>query len=112
PPNQPLTFLEDWQFEDSLYVDDRFEMYIVYAAGAPNQSPRLQKALGKMIWNWGGLVVFDWNGSNAVHNIRSLNATPPIFQATNTMVPMNGKCNPNLERQCPMPGRASIHQQS
>lgn len=41
---------------DALKVDDHFEMYVVYFTST--NSP-LQRTVGKLPWNWGGVVVYD-----------------------------------------------------
>lgn len=101
-PRNELTFVTASEFIDSLYVDDRFEMYVVYFTGNP-ANPPLQKPLGKLAWNWGGLVVFDWNGSNGIHNLRFTNS-PPGSRAgapANSMVTMQGNVTNNVDVPCP-----------
>ena len=91
-PKEFLTFFGPWEFVDSLYVDDQFWMYAVYFSGSDLSQPAIQRPIGKLRWNWGGLVVFDWNGSTAVHNLRYTNA-PPISRTgenTTAMVTMHG----------------------
>lgn len=105
-PKTSLTFILDKEFVDSVYVDDQFEMYVVYFTGNNPTSPGLQRTLGKLVWNWGGLVVFDWNGTNAVHNRRSTNGptttpTPRTGVAATSMVTMQGNVSPTLDVPCP-----------
>ncbi len=101
-PKNELTFITSSEFIDSLYVDDRFEMYVVYFTGNP-ANPTLQKPLGKLAWNWGGLVVFDWTGSNAIHRLRFTNATPGPRTGVpaNSMVTMQGNVANNVDVPCP-----------
>jgi hypothetical protein len=84
-PGHPLTGFTDFNFVDAVYADDRFEMYIVYYSGTDPAHPPIQRPLGKLTWNWGGLVVFDWNGTDAVHHIRSTN--PTLLTPTSTFPP-------------------------
>src|SRR5205807_9748634 len=99
-PGDILTFVSSYFFVDSLYVDDRFEMYVVYFTGDP-QNPWIQRPLGKLEWNWGGLVVFDWdwNVLNSSHKLRYTNTIPglkagqifpPSMQNMASMVTMQG----------------------
>src|SRR5207244_4907706 len=46
----------------------------------------------RLRWNWGGLVVFDWNGSDAGHNLRYTNAPPGSRngEPATSMVAMQG----------------------
>lgn len=105
-PKNSLTFDLASEFTDSLYIDDRFEMYVVYFSGDPAHPP-LQRPLGKLVWNWGGLVVFDWNGSNAIHNLRSTNAPPGPRTGgpANSMVNMQG---PVSKTDVPCPGGPAL----
>ncbi len=98
-PGRALTGFVDYHFLESLYVDDRFEMYIVYFAGADPAHPSIQRPIGELPWNWGGLVVFDSNG----HNIRYTNAplTSRNGQATNSMVTTQGNVKDNSDVPCP-----------
>ena len=41
-PRNTLTFITPWEFVDALYVDDRFEMYVVYFTG-DQANPSLQR---------------------------------------------------------------------
>lgn len=113
-PDEPLTWIKDFDFVDSLYIDDRFEMYVMYFAGNKADQPWIQRPLGKLAWNWGGQVVFDWDSSitDAVHKIRSTNAPPrsltgqifpPSMQKLESMVTMNGNVTsiPTTGTQCP-----------
>lgn len=88
----------DWDFVDSLYVDDRFEMYLVYYTMDP-RTPGIQRPLAKLVWNWGGLVVFDSNG----FHIRYTNVPPTsrTSQATISMVTMQGNVADNSDVPCP-----------
>jgi hypothetical protein len=101
-PKTVLTFFSDWEFVDSVYVDDHFEMYVVYFTGNDPHSPPIQRTLGKLEWNLGGLVVFDWNGTNAVHTVRYSNAAPTSRTgvAANSMVTMQGNVYPPVEGVC------------
>ena len=110
-PGRALTVFNDWDFVDSLYVDDYFEMYVLYYT-LNQTTPAIQRPLGKLAWNWGGLVVFDWNGTNAIHTIRYSNAPatsrtgeifPPALQNMNSVVPMQGNVTniPEDGLQCP-----------
>src|SRR5207237_9827381 len=49
-PDRALTYFTDWNFADALYVDDRFEMYVVYYT--TNQPAIQPRTLGKKKWNW------------------------------------------------------------
>ena len=55
-------------------------------------SPILQRPIGRLRWNWGGLVVFDPVGSGFAHNRRSTNAVPQsrTGEPTTSMVNMQG----------------------
>jgi Tol biopolymer transport system component len=96
-PGQALTRFDDWAFVDAVSIDDRAEMYLVYYSGSDPYNPPIQRPLGKYAWNWGGLVVFDWNGSDAVHIIRSLN---PTYISPPSTFPQLLLPNKN-EKQCP-----------
>jgi hypothetical protein len=98
-PGQPLTSFVDWLFTDAIYIDDRFETYVIYFAEPGGGQPPIQRPLGKLTWNWGGQVVFDWNGNDAAHNRRFTNAAPivrtgqiftPSMQKMSSLVTMNG----------------------
>jgi len=84
-PSRALTRFDDWEFADALYVDDRAEMYLIYYSGSDPYNPPIQRTLGKIPWNWGGLVVFDWNGSNAVHRERYSN---PVLSSPSSTLPL------------------------
>jgi PKD repeat protein len=101
-PKNRLTAISAPEFTDTLYVDDRFEMYVVYFTGDP-ASPPLQRPLGKLVWNWGGLVVLDWNGTDAIHNLRLTNAPPGTRTGVpaTSMVTMQGNVNLNSDVPCP-----------
>jgi hypothetical protein len=60
----------------------------------------MQRPLGKLPWNWGGLVVFDEPG---FFNIRASNATPGprTGVTTNSMVSMQGNVNADRYVVCP-----------
>ena len=75
-PKQNLTFITSYEFTESAFVDDQFWMYVIYFAGENAGSPILKKTLGRLRWNWGGLVVFDPTGSGWAHNRRFTNAVP------------------------------------
>jgi len=96
-PGHPLTGFTDFDFVDAAYVDDRFEMYLVYYSGTDAAHPLIQRPLGKLTWNWGGLVVFDWNGTDAVHHIRSTN--PTLLTPTSTFPPQGVVTN--VDAPCP-----------
>jgi len=95
-PSRALTAITDYEMVDALYIDEYFEMYVVYFTVSPNapEVPRLQRPLGKLPWNWGGLVVFEWNPNThtGYHRIRSSNAVPGPRTGvlTNSMVTMQG----------------------
>jgi Tol biopolymer transport system component len=84
-PSRALTRFDDWDFVDALYVDDRAEMYLIYYSGSDPYNPPIQRTLGKIPWNWGGLVVFDWNGLNAVHRERYPN---PVLSSPSSTLPL------------------------
>ena len=46
PPGQALTGFVDSDFLDSLYIDERFETYVVYFTGNNPASPPIQRPLG------------------------------------------------------------------
>lgn len=98
-PGQALTFATPLDHVDALEIDDRFEMYVVYFTFDP-ANPTIQRTLGKLAWNFGGLVVFDEPG---VHQIRSTRGIPgpKIGQATSSMVTMRGNVKDNQRVQCP-----------
>jgi len=98
-PNQALTFIALWEHVDALEVDDRFQMYVVYFT-FNSQVPSISRTLGKLEWNFGGLVVFDRPGS---HQIRSNYVTPGNLtgQATTSMVTMQGNVKDNNQLPCP-----------
>jgi len=101
-PSHALTQFTDWDFNDATYVDDRFEMYIVYFTGNAD-NPTRQRSLGRYRWNWGGLAAFDWNGTNAVHTRHAINPGAPVFDFTDAMVAMNGNIDDTKTTyvQCP-----------
>lgn len=117
-PGRALMEYNDWDFVDSLYVDDRFEMYLVYYTMDPI-TPALQRPLGKLAWNWGGLVVFDQVSPNSfIHNIRFTNAPPtartgeifqPPQQTMSSMVTMQGNVADNSDVPCPGDGALSTN---
>jgi len=88
-PKNNLTFVQSYDFTESLYVDDQFWMYVIYFAGDSASNPVIQRPLGQLRWNWGGLVVFDRVGPGVwAHNRRSTNAIPqprPGGPATSTV---------------------------
>ena len=77
-PSQNLTAVLDYEMRDSLYVDDQFEMYVIYYT---TNVSAIQRPLAKVVWNWGGLVVFDQPGQ---FTIRYSNATPGPRQSVST----------------------------
>jgi len=85
-PQRVLTHFYDDEFVDALYVDDRAETYLVYYSGSDPYNPPIQRPLAKYAWNWGGLVVFDWNGVDAVHHLRSTN---PVVSSPSSPFPLN-----------------------
>jgi len=90
-PKQTLTFISAYEFVNALYVDDQFWMYVVYFSGDPS-TPLIQRPIGRLRWNWGGLVVFDPIGSSFIHNLRYTNV-PPMMRTgepTVSMVQMQG----------------------
>ena len=98
-PNQALTFGPLWEHVDALEIDDRFQMYVVYFTFDP-RFPSISRTLGKLDWNFGGVVVFDRPGS---HQIRSNFVTPRNLtgQATTSMVTMQGNVKDNNVLPCP-----------
>ena len=101
-PKANLTFAAPHEFVDTLYVDDQFWMYVFYFAGNNPASPLIQRPIGALRWNWGGLVVFDWNGSIHFHNLRYSNASPGLRtgQSTTSAVNMQGQLSLS-EVSCP-----------
>jgi len=101
-PGNILTFILAKEFVDVLYIDDRFEMYVVYFSGDAKM-PDFQRPLGKLAWNWGGLVVFESNGSDIVHHLRYSNATPGprTGTAASSTVTMQGNVRNNVDVPCP-----------
>jgi len=104
-PGRAVTGFVDYDFLDSLYIDERFQMYVVYFTGPEPSQPRLQRPLGMMEWNWGGTVVFDEPG---YHHLRSSNATyqiahifDPLHQNMSSMVTMDGNVKDNQYHRCP-----------
>ncbi|MGI9108232.1 MAG: DUF4214 domain-containing protein, partial [Pyrinomonadaceae bacterium] len=107
----PVVGLEDvFVKDDAHYVDDRFEMYVYYFAG-PNPSapicPTCQRPIGRLIWNWGGQVVFDSSFSPPYRRVFTL-AEPTARTGTaiglgDSTVPYQGRGRvQDLEyRQCP-----------
>jgi hypothetical protein len=105
-PGNAVTFVNPTDFVDVLYIDDRFEMYVVYFTGTNPTLPVFQRPLGKLAWNWGGLVALDWkwNGvDDATHHIRYSNSSPGPRTGTPTssMVAMQGNVRDNNDVQCP-----------
>lgn len=101
-PSDLLTFASAYHFKDAFYVDDQFWMYVVYFVGDNPGAPRAQRPLGRLRWNWGGLVVFDWSGTSYVHTQRFSNAPAShrTGEPTTSMVAMNGLASRD-EGQCP-----------
>lgn len=94
-PAQAVTAILDNEMNDALYINEQFEMYLVYFAGNPaNPNPGSQRPLAKIPWGWGGLVVFDEPGQ---HRIRSTLTVPGPKTAvlTNSMVSMDGRVQNN-----------------
>jgi hypothetical protein len=102
-PSNTLTFISAYEFTDVLYIDDRFEMYVVYFTGSNATTPVFQRPLGKLVWNWGGLVVFESNGSELIHNLRFTNAAPGARSGVPaaSMVTMQGNVKPIVHVPCP-----------
>jgi hypothetical protein len=98
-PNQALTFGPLWEHVDALEIDDRFQMYVVYFTFDP-RVPSVSRTLGKLEWNFGGVVVFDRPGS---HQIRTNYVTPQTItgQAATSMVTMQGNVRDNNPVPCP-----------
>lgn len=114
-PDMQLTRKKDYDYIDVLYTDDRFQMYVLYYAGNDAGAPLIQRPLGKLAWNWGGLAVLDWdpNIPDAVHKIRSSNADPatrtgeiftPAQQNMNSVITMNGNVESLPVDGTPCPG--------
>ena len=115
-PDMQLTRKKDYDYIDVLYTDDRFQMYVLYYAGSAAAAPLIQRPLGKLVWNWGGLVVLDWDPSipDAVHKIRSTTFDPgikqgqiftPAQQNMNSVVTMNGNVDVGSPKEgVPCPG--------
>ncbi len=98
-PGSALTFILAREFVDAVQIDDRFEMYLVYFTfDAAN--PPISRILGRLEWNFGGLVVFDNPG---IHKIRStlVAAGPKTGQAATAMVSMQGAAQSTGWEQCP-----------
>jgi hypothetical protein len=78
-------------------------MYVVYFTGSNPGAPGFQRTLGKLAWNWGGLVVLEWNGSDIVHHLRYSTATPGQRTGTpaSSMVTMQGNVRANVDVPCP-----------
>ena len=96
-PGRSLTRFTDYEFVESLYVDDRFEMYLVYYAGNA-ADPVIQRSLAKYAWNYGGLVVFDPDEANGgQHRIRFTN---PVLQSPPSALPLRSDSNPQ-DATCP-----------
>lgn len=72
-PNHALTFIVDREFVDALFVDDQFEIYVYYFNDHNPTSPSIMRPIGRLVWNWGGQVVFD---SPGIHTVRFSNAIP------------------------------------
>lgn len=104
-PGDYLTGFQAWQFKDSLYVDEQFWMYVVYFVGDNPASPFRQKTIGRLRWNWGGLVVFDPASPDFKHTLRFANigATSRTGEPASAMVSMQGvlPLGDKPEVQCP-----------
>ncbi|HBB86297.1 MAG TPA: hypothetical protein DC047_01630 [Blastocatellia bacterium] len=102
-PANAVTFILPKEFIDVLYIDDRFEMYVVYFTGSNPAAPVFQRPVGKLAWNWGGLVVLDWNGQDSIHHLRYSNASPGqrTGTAASSMVTMQGNVHNNVDVPCP-----------
>ncbi|HWN11639.1 MAG TPA: DUF5050 domain-containing protein [Pyrinomonadaceae bacterium] len=95
---------------DAHFVDDPFEMYVVYFVGASASNPTFQRVLGFQTssvayipWRWGGQIVFD---RSAPLNFRLQSTTQPgaiQAQSKSQMRPYSGNVDDivRLERQCP-----------
>lgn len=104
-PGAALTWFTDYEFKEALYVDDRFEMYLVYYSGSDPHNPPIQRPLRKYSWNYGGLIVFDPDGSSASHQIRFTN---PSLQSPPSTFPLQNLPNPE-ENACPGDGPMSTN---
>lgn len=101
-PSTALTFILEREFVDALYIDDRFEMYAVYFAGADPASPTFQAVLAKLSWNWGGQAVYrDMPMTN--HQIDFTNAPPTnrTFTTASSTTPYTGRIQDTPWSQCP-----------
>lgn len=101
-PKQNLTFATPQEFTESIFVDDQFWMYVIYFAGNSASSPAMQRPLGRLRWNWGGLVVFDPVGPSFAHNQRSTSTVPQTRtgEPTTATVNMQGQVS-HTPVQCP-----------
>ncbi|HBB98402.1 MAG TPA: hypothetical protein DC054_23720 [Blastocatellia bacterium] len=100
-PDNTLTSFLDTDMEDAVYIDDQFEMYVVYFAGNPsNPNQGSQRPLAKLPWNWGGLVVFDEPGQHRSRSTLTI-AGPKTSIAANSMVSMDGRVQNDPWVPCP-----------
>jgi len=89
-PDHALTAILDNDMNDALYIDDQFEMYVVYFAGNPaSPNPGSQRTFAKIPWSWGGLVVFDEPGQHRIRSTLTI-AGPKTSVRTSSMVSMDG----------------------
>jgi hypothetical protein len=88
-PGNALTGFVDADFVDAVYEDDRFETYVVYFADHNQGQPFLQRPIGRLRWNWGGLVVFDENTPGTYrHRLRFTNSIMGTLTGEATTAPM------------------------
>lgn len=103
-PRHALTGISSWEFLDNFYVDDQFLMYLVYFVGSDPANPLIQRPIGKLRWNWGGTVKFEWIDSlgQGIFNLRQTTSGLAPGQPTNSpMVAMSGNVKPIIEVPCP-----------
>jgi hypothetical protein len=103
-PRYPLTGIFSWEFVDNFYVDDQFVMYLVYFVGSDPANPVIQRPIGNLRWNWGGLVEFAWIDSldQGIFNLRRTTSGLSPGQPNNSpMVVMSGNAKPIIEVPCP-----------
>lgn len=108
-PKNVLTAITSWEFHESLFVDDQFWMYVIYF-GDNGSGSLIQRPLGRLRWNWGGLVVFDRAGPGTwAHNLRSTSTVPQsrVGEPTTSTVNMQGEL---LVSAVPCPGGPPLSQ--
>lgn len=98
-PGLGLTRVTDYEMIDAVYIDDRFQTYLVYFT---NTTPSIQRPLAKLPWNWGGEVFLKWDpaAQTTQHRIISTSTVPGTKNSVvaNSIVPMQGRVqdNPNV----------------